>query len=105
MKIAAFRAMCPYEIGDKIRTRQNGREEVHTITDIICTHYLKSNIVEFLFELDGSGKIVHFNLPPAFADQTNDPPAAAQEAEVVSEDHPDPLPPGFVDFIKGRFGK
>lgn len=99
MRIAAFRAMCPYEIGDKIKTRQNGREEVHTITDIVCAHYLKSNQVEFLFELDNSGRLVYIVDPPAGQ------PAEAQEPRVMKAEERGPLPPGFVDFIKGRFNK
>ena len=58
MKYAAFKAVCPYEIGDKIKVIQEEREEVHTITDIVCMHYLKTGAVQFLFELDNSGKLV-----------------------------------------------
>ena len=58
MKYAEFKAVCPYEIGDKIKAIQEEREEVHTITDIVCMHYLKTGAVQFLFELDNSGKLV-----------------------------------------------
>lgn len=58
MKYAEFKAVCPYEIGDKIKVIQEEREEVHTITDIVCMHYLKTGAVQFLFELDNSGKLV-----------------------------------------------
>lgn len=45
MKYAEFKAVCPYEIGDKIKIVQEEREEVHTITDIVCMHYLKTGAV------------------------------------------------------------
>ena len=53
MKLAAFNATCPFEIGDKIKSRRRVKpgeaetfrldpaavvEEVHTITDIVCVH-------------------------------------------------------------------
>ncbi len=68
MKFAAFKARCPYEIGDKIRV-QNWEDSaqlpggVHTITEIVCTHYVKAGKVEFLYELDNSGKLVYI-IPP-----------------------------------------
>lgn len=59
MKYAEFKAVCPYEIGDKIKVIQEERGgEIHTITDIVCMHYLKTGAVQFLFELDNSGKLV-----------------------------------------------
>ena len=64
MKYAEFKAVCPYEIGDKIKVIQEEREEVHTITDIVCMHYLKTGAVQFLFELDNSGKLVHIAATP-----------------------------------------
>ena len=47
MQMAAFNAVCPYEIGDKINAVKavNGQlfsVGVSTITDIACTHYGKS---------------------------------------------------------------
>ena len=65
MKLAAFNAVCPYEIGDRVvilevaGKNENGvmytqREGV--ITDIACTHYIKSGKVIFTYELNGSGK-------------------------------------------------
>lgn len=65
MKLAAFNAVCPYEIGDRVSIleaagkNENGvmymqREEL--ITDIACTHYIKSGKVIFTYELNGSGK-------------------------------------------------
>lgn len=65
MKVAAFSAKCPYEIGDRVNVvQQAGKNEngklfsvgVATITDIACIHYLKSGEVRFTYELDGSGK-------------------------------------------------
>lgn len=46
MQMAAFNAVCPYEIGDKINAVKavNGQMfsvGVSTITDIACTHYVK----------------------------------------------------------------
>ncbi len=72
MQVAAYSAKCPYEIGDRIKVikakgnNENGRwfsvTEV-TITDIACTHYLKSGKVIFTYELDGSGKYAPFSSP------------------------------------------
>ena len=67
MKYAEFNAVCPFEIGDKIGMRKNacavgGRTldviVERAITDIVCMHYLKTGAVQFLFELDNSGKLV-----------------------------------------------
>ena len=52
------RKISAYKIGDKIKIIQEEREEVRTITDIVCMHYLKTGAVQFLFELDNSGKLV-----------------------------------------------
>lgn len=65
MKLAAFNAVCPYEIGDKVvileaaGKNDNGVMYIQregTITDIACTHYIKSGRVIFTYELNGSGK-------------------------------------------------
>lgn len=65
MKLAAFNAVCPYEIGDKVvileaaGKNDNGVMYIQrggTITDIACTHYIKSGKVVFTYELNGSGK-------------------------------------------------
>ena len=65
MQAAVFSAKCPYEIGDRINvvrvagSNKNGQlfsVGVATITDIACTHYLKSGKVCFTYELDGSGQ-------------------------------------------------
>lgn len=70
MKLAAFNATCPFEIGDKITERReihptglafNGpvfTEVTHTITDIVCQHSVKTGEILFLYELDNSGKLV-----------------------------------------------
>lgn len=57
MKFTAFNATCPFEIGDKIKTRKLVREDMaarahlspatvieeeHTITDIVCMNYVRS---------------------------------------------------------------
>lgn len=74
MKFTAFNATCPFEIGDKIKSRRRVTpgetetfrldpaavvEEEHTITDIVCMNYVRSGKTEFLYELDDSGKLVH----------------------------------------------
>jgi len=65
MQIAAFNAKCPYEIGDRVNVIKtagsNGNGQIFsvgtaTITDIACTHYLKSGKILFTYELDGSGQ-------------------------------------------------
>ncbi len=72
MKLTAFNAKCPLEIGDRIITTPGGKEAVfvagtaavlikgpaavYTVTDIACTHYLKTGKVVFTYELDNSGK-------------------------------------------------
>lgn len=67
MQVAAFSVRCPYEIGDKVQVltaaEKNGdgvlyRTTSATITDIACTHYLRTGKVLFTYELDGSGKYV-----------------------------------------------
>lgn len=66
MKTAAFYTRCPYEIGDKIQVikeihtggRKQYMTEQETITDIACTHYLKSGEILFTYELDGSGEYI-----------------------------------------------
>lgn len=79
MKLAAFNATCPFEIGDKIKIRREIRgelakrfhlipatvvEEVHTITDIVCVHSVKNGTVTFMYELDNNGKLVHIAAAP-----------------------------------------
>lgn len=73
MKLAAFNATCPFEIGDKIVT---GREihppelafkfpaAVRTITDIVCQYSAQTGEAVFLYELDGRGPLVRLEAPP-----------------------------------------
>lgn len=67
MKMAAFNAVCPYEIGDKIKVAIPAQTEkkadgqlfsvgVATITDIACTHYIKSGKIVFTYELNNNGQ-------------------------------------------------
>lgn len=67
MQMAAFNAVCPYEIGDKIKVAIPAPAEktadgqlfsvgVATITDIACTHYIKSGKIIFTYELNNSGQ-------------------------------------------------
>lgn len=116
MKLAAFNATCPFEIGDKIKSRRRATpgeaeafrldpaavvEEEHTITDIVCEHSVKHGTVTFLYELDNSGKLVHI----AAAPRPEQREATTQSGGVmlIVGDESGTLPPGFVDFIKRRF--
>ena len=65
MELAAFNAVCPFEIGDKIGMRKKacavgGRTldviVERTITDIVCMHSVKAGTV--LYELDNDGRLV-----------------------------------------------
>lgn len=67
MQMTAFNARCPYEIGDKIkvvipaekRSAEGGQMfsvGVATITDIACTHYVRSGKIVFTYELNHSGQ-------------------------------------------------
>ncbi len=63
MKIAAFNARCPHEIGDKVQIIDKGQDGAlyiteKTITDIACTHYLREGRAHFTYELDGQGKYI-----------------------------------------------
>ena len=116
MKTAIFNAVCPFEIGDKIRVTNiigtgsplaglELREEVRTITDIACIHYLRSGNVEFRYELDHSGYYAPIGEqdPPA----KERPASAAAEGgqtEPVQTATTNGLPPKFERFIKKRFG-
>lgn len=78
MKLAAFNATCPFEIGDKIKSRRRATpgeaeafrldpaavvEEVHTITDIVCQYSTQTGEAVFLYELDGRGPLVQIQEP------------------------------------------
>ena len=75
MKMAAFKAVRPLEIGDTVAIRQaekpgekatayylpagaavvmTGAITIHKITDIVTLHYLKSGEVQFMYEVDNS---------------------------------------------------
>lgn len=67
MKIAAFNAKSPYEIGDKIKVITRAGKNLDgalymktyaTITDIACTHYLREGRTLFTYELDDSGEYI-----------------------------------------------
>ena len=79
MKLAAFNATCPFEIGDKIKSRRRATpweaeafrldpaavvEEEHTITDIVCQYSAQTGEAVFLYELDGRGPLVRLEAPP-----------------------------------------
>jgi hypothetical protein len=61
MQVATFNAQCPVEIGDKIQDANTGR--VATITDIACIYCVKAGIIEFRYELDGSGQYIGIKFP------------------------------------------
>lgn len=118
MKLAAFNATCPFEIGDKIKIRREIRgelakrfhlipatvvEEVHTITDIVCVHSVKNGTVTFMYELDNSGELVRVEMPTA--PKAQEPrPAGRGETQNQTDTESGTLPPQFVGFIKRRFG-
>ncbi len=65
MQMQAFNAVCPYEIGDRIKVAipaertADGKMfslQTATITDIACTHYIKSGKIVFTYELNRSGQ-------------------------------------------------
>lgn len=86
MKVQAFNARCPLEIGDKVFIRQgkDGKtayylppefetmeaelkriflyETRHIITDIATVHFLKNGSIQFQYEIDGSGKYEPLNI-------------------------------------------
>lgn len=110
MKITAFNATCPFEIGDEIKRRRRVSpgeaecfhlnpaavvEEVHTITDIVCMHSAKTGKIEFFYELDGRGPLVRIEI-------------AERAAAEVGQTKPVPTStvngdsPGFVRFIRRK---
>lgn len=118
MQFTAFSAHCPFEIGEKIKSRRSVSpteaaclnlpaaaiiEEVHTITDIVCEHSVKHGTVTFLYELDNSGTLVH--IVTDSMKQAPEPPAAeVGPTKPVPTSTVNGLPPDFVKFIKARFG-
>ena len=119
MKFTAFNATCPFEIGDKIKSRRRAKlgeveafrldpaavvEEVHTITDIVCVHSVKNGTVTFMYELDNSGKLVH--IVPAQRPKDREPQEEDREGEKKCRGETGSgclLPPEFVAFINRRF--
>jgi hypothetical protein len=53
MQFSAFNAICPFEIGDKVK---NLDDKILTITDIAVVHYVRQKKVDFMYEFDNSGK-------------------------------------------------
>lgn len=116
MKFTAFNATCPFEIGDKIKSRRRATpgeaeafrldpaavvEEVHTITDIVCEHSVKNGTVTFLYELDDSGKLVH--IVAAQRHERREEPKQSRGVKMIFEDESGQLPTEFVNFIRRRF--
>ena len=77
MKVSAFKAVCPLELGDTVAIKPaktadeipeayylpdgqivvlSGALAIHKITDILTLHFLKNSDVSFMYELDGSGR-------------------------------------------------
>jgi hypothetical protein len=52
VQFSDFNAVCPFEIGDKVKGISGA---VFTITDIATIYYLKKQTVEFMYELDNFG--------------------------------------------------
>lgn len=77
MKMAAFKAVCPLELGDTVAVTApkaageakeayylpdghivilSGAVSIHKVTDILTLHFLKNSDVSFMYELDRSGR-------------------------------------------------
>ena len=111
MTTIKINASCPYEIGEEITINRKifppelafrFPAEPHTITDIVCEHSVKHGTVTFLYELDNSGKLVHIAAAPR--PEQREAQTQSKGVTLIAEDESGPLPPGFVDFIKRRFG-
>lgn len=96
MITAQFNAFCPFEIGDKLLDQSSGR--VHTITDIMCVHRVKTGTVKFRYELNNSGRFVELECV-----KRQEKPST-RSMTLVAADESGTLPPDFVRFIKKRFG-
>ena len=57
MKLAAFNAVCPFEIGDKIGMRKNACAVGGRTLDVIVERTI-TGTVKFLYELDNDGRLV-----------------------------------------------
>jgi hypothetical protein len=53
MQFSAFNALCPFEIGDRVKNLDG---KILTITDIAVIHYVRLKKVDFMYEFDNSGK-------------------------------------------------
>jgi hypothetical protein len=53
MRFSAFKAFCPFEIGDKVKNLDG---KTLTITDIAVIHYVRIKKVDFMYEFDNGGK-------------------------------------------------
>jgi len=54
MESRHFKSFSPFEIGDKVEIE--GKVDLQEITDIACTHFIKTNTTKFTYELNNSGK-------------------------------------------------
>jgi hypothetical protein len=53
MQFSAFNAVCPFEIGDRVKDFAG---KIFTITDIAVIHYVRLKKVDFMYEFDNNGK-------------------------------------------------
>lgn len=60
MKVAEFKARCPYEVGDKILFADH---TLAVITDIMVTYSYRNKKAEFRYELNCNGQYVRFAFP------------------------------------------
>ena len=57
MQKIAFKAKCPYEIGDRVQFEKCGNKKVMEVTDIITEVSAKTGRITFVLELDGWYKL------------------------------------------------
>ena len=57
MKIVEFNVNCPFEIGEMVVLE--GDSKPSKITDIVTSHYVRSGMTVFLYELDNGGYHTH----------------------------------------------
>lgn len=100
MKIAAFKATCPFEIGDRIRDTS---DRVHEITDVAAIHYVRTGKVEFRVELDHSGMFVC--IERAEHSKRQEAPYKKDSAlEMIVDKETDAIFAEFREFIAKRLG-
>lgn len=58
MRAIAFKAKCPYEIGDKLCFDKCGDCRVMEVTDIITVMSAKTGGVKFVLELDNGARYI-----------------------------------------------